>query len=200
MAILNPKIILAILAVACTQAATVESGKFRLHKFEQAIGEESYEIASEGEALSLDSKFAFEDRGSKVALTASLRYRADGSPLRYEVKGSTSRISKIDSSVEIDGVRATVREKKATKTVTVPDRFFTISGYAPISVQMMMIRYWLDHGAKGSLPVLPDGTLTIEPRGQDTFTLDGKRITLNRYRVSGLIWGRETLWMDDARG
>ena len=34
-----------------TQAQVVESGKFRLHKFEQAIGEENYEITREGDSL-----------------------------------------------------------------------------------------------------------------------------------------------------
>ncbi|HYL74286.1 MAG TPA: amidohydrolase family protein [Bryobacteraceae bacterium] len=198
MAILSPKIIFALVAALSASAATVESGKFRLYKFEQAIGEENYQITSEGERLLLDSKFAFEDRGGKVALSASLRYRPDGAPLRYEVKGSTSRISKIDSLVEIAGAKAAVREGKVSRDVPAPDRFFTISGYAPISMQMMMVRYWLERGAKGSLPVLPGGTVTIEPRGQDAFNVDGKRVMLNRYRVSGLIWGRETLWMDDA--
>jgi hypothetical protein len=27
-----------------------------------------------------------------------------------------------------------------------PGRFFTISGYSPLSVQMMVLRYWLTHG------------------------------------------------------
>ena len=81
----NPRmLILAILLGGSAQAATVESGKFRLHKFDQAIGEENYEITSDGELLLLDSKFAFEDRGGKVSLSASLRARADGSPLRFE--------------------------------------------------------------------------------------------------------------------
>src|SRR5690348_1283715 len=95
--------LLAILAVGCAQAAPVESGKFRLHKFEQAIGEESYEIGAEGDLLLLDAKFAFDDRGGKVSLTASLRAGKDGSPLRYEVKGATSRSSRIDSTVEVAG-------------------------------------------------------------------------------------------------
>src|SRR5689334_21792890 len=40
-------------------AQTIETGKFRLHKFQQAIGEESYTVTREGDALVMKSDFKF---------------------------------------------------------------------------------------------------------------------------------------------
>ena len=51
-------------------SAAVESGKFRLHKFQQEIGEETYEIARTGDSLLVKSNFKFTDRGTPVSLTA----------------------------------------------------------------------------------------------------------------------------------
>src|SRR5205807_1681782 len=81
----------------------IESGKFRLHKFEQAIGEESYSVTRDGDSLVINSNFLFTDRGSKVPLTATLRTRQDLTPETFDIKGSVSRFSTIDSSVAIKG-------------------------------------------------------------------------------------------------
>src|SRR5436305_11115573 len=175
---------------------TVESGKFRLHKFQQAIGEESYEVTRDGDALVMTSEFKFTDRGSPVPLKTSLRTRQDLTPLAYEIKGKTSRLSDIDTAIEVNGKTAKIREGKQTREAAAADRFFTISGYAPVSVQMMMIRYWASKGGKGTLKTLPDGDVAIEQRGKDTIEADGKRVELDRYSVSGVIWGRESLWFD----
>ena len=184
-------------AHADVQGEVIEKGKFRLHKLQQPIGEESYEVKREGDSMLLSSTFEFTDRMTKVALSATLSARRDLTPERFEIKGKTSRSSEIDSSVEIWGRAANVRRGRETAQVTaLPERFFTIDGYAPFSVQMMLMRYWAAHNVKGALKTLPGGEVLIEPRGRDAFEVGGKRIELERYSVSGVIWGRETLWLD----
>jgi imidazolonepropionase-like amidohydrolase len=180
-------------------AQTIETGKFRLHKFQQAIGEESYEVTRDGDTLVLKSEFKFTDRGSPVPLTTSLRTRQDLTPLAYDIKGKISRLSDIDTSVEVNGATAKIREGTQTREAATADRFFTISGYAPVSVQMMMVRYWASKGGKGTLKTLPGGEVTIESRGKDTIEANGKRIELDRYSISGVIWGRESLWFDSSK-
>jgi imidazolonepropionase-like amidohydrolase len=183
---------------AQTQTATtaIESGKFRLHKFAQAIGEESYEVTRDGDGLVMKTNFLFTDRGSPVPLTTTLRTRQDLTPEAYAIKGRTSRLSEIDTTIDIKGRTAAIREGKETREAAVPEQFFAISGYAPVSVQMMMVRYWASHHIKGALKTLPGGDVTIEARGKDTITVDGKSIALQRYSLSGVIWGRESLWLD----
>ena len=74
----------------------IESGTFRLHKFEQPIGQETYTITRAGDSLVIDSKFEFTDRGSKVPLTATLKTRQDLTPESFNIKGSISRFSAVD--------------------------------------------------------------------------------------------------------
>lgn len=178
---------------------TVESGKFRLHKFQQAIGEESYEVTRDGDALVMKTEFKFTDRGTAVPLSTTLRTKQDLTPLAFEIKGKTSRLSDIDTSIQVNGITSKIREGTNTRETVTPDPFFTISGYAPVSVQMMMVRYWANKGGKGTLRTLPSGEVSINYRGKDTIESDGNQVQLDRYSISGVIWGRESLWFDSSK-
>jgi imidazolonepropionase-like amidohydrolase len=181
---------------AQTSAPASETGKFRLHKFEQPIGEESYSITREGGMLTLQSDFLFTDRGTKVPLTATLRTAEDYTPQSFVIKGKTSRNSEIDSAVEVSNSEVAVRQGKQSRSVTAPAKFFTISGYAPVALQMAMMRYWRAHGSPAMLATLPTGEVKIQDRGPETMDIEGRKIQVERYNVRGLIWGLETLWMD----
>ncbi len=186
-------------ASAFAQNATqAESGKFRLHKFEQAIGEENYTITADGRTLTLRDDFKFTDRGSAVPLSATLITSASYEPQSFTIKGKTSRISDIDTEITISGGNATIRQGKQTDTTATPHTFFTISGYAPVAVQTEMMRYWRTHGQPAQMPTLPLGAVKIQDRGAETIQIDGRDVKVERYTVQGLIWGMETLWMDNA--
>jgi imidazolonepropionase-like amidohydrolase len=49
------------------------------------------------------------------------------------------------------------------------------------------------------MATLPEGEVGIEHRGQDIVSYAGHEIVLERYAVTGVIWGTEILWTD-ARG
>ena len=49
-------------------ADVVEKGKFVLHKFEQPIGEETYQISRDGDSVVVKVDFKFTDRGTAVPL------------------------------------------------------------------------------------------------------------------------------------
>src|SRR2546426_10650398 len=46
------------------------------------------------------------------------------------------------------------------------------------------------------MQTFPAGVLSIEDRGADDFFLKGTKVTLERFSISDLAWGRETLWLD----
>ena len=96
--------------LAQTNPPARESGKFRLHKFEQPIGQETYTITPDGSTLTLKSEFEFTDRGSKVPLTATLRTSDSYVPQSFVIKGKTSRMSDIDTEVTINSANATIRQ------------------------------------------------------------------------------------------
>jgi len=195
------------LAAAAQQApapAILEQGKFTLHKFEQPIGEETYEIRRDGDSVAVKMDFKFTDRATPVPLAATFRGAQDLTPQVFEIKGKTARPMSIDEAVTIDngGVRFRTRDKNS-ELVSPTGPFFTIAGYAPTTMQMLMVRYWATHGSPAQLPTLPSGAVRIEPRGQDTIRITGKDGAkdekLDRYTIEGLIWGRETLWFDANR-
>ena len=188
--------LLAGLLIVNAAAQSVEKGKFILHKFVQPIGEETYEITRSGDSIIAHSMFQFTDRGTKVPLDATLRTNSEFTPQHFEIKGQTSRLSRIDTTVDIADGKAAIRENKDSRSASVPAQYFTIAGYAPATVQMMLLRYWAKSGKPNPLPVFPAGSVTIEPRGADTITIDGRTVELTRYTITGLIWGRETLWLD----
>jgi imidazolonepropionase-like amidohydrolase len=188
---------------ASTASAPVEQGKFILHKFEQAIGEETYEIRRDGESFVAKMDFKFTDRGSAVPLSATFRSTLEYTPQTFEIKGKTSRITTIDEAVTIEPDKVHVRSRDKQSDESEPTGpFFTIAGYAPTTMQMLMVRYWTAHGSPRAMDIYPsNGVARVEPRGQDTIHIggtqpDARDEKLDRYTVEGLIWGRETLWFD----
>src|SRR5690349_3701689 len=71
-------------------AEVVQQGRYTLHKFQQAIGEETWTLSREPSGLVLQSKFKFTDRGSPVQLAATLTTAADLTPKSFAVKGHVS--------------------------------------------------------------------------------------------------------------
>jgi imidazolonepropionase-like amidohydrolase len=180
-------------------APASEHGKFILHKFEQPIGEETYQITNDGTSLTTKIDFKFTDRGSPVPMSATFKAAPDLTPQAFEVKGRDSRLTEIDYAVEVQPTKVRVRDRDAWSETTRPAAFFTIAGYAPTTMQMLMERYWAAHGSPAQLTTFPSGQVRIEPRGKDTIAIDGKDRSFERFTVEGLIWGRETLWFDQDK-
>jgi imidazolonepropionase-like amidohydrolase len=174
-------------------------GKFRLHKFEQAIGEETYSILQEANGVQVTSSFEFTDRGTKVPLTAKLQTKTDLTPTFFSIQGSVARGNPIDASAEIDDQGIRVRLEKDVNELRLPPKYFFIEGYAPTVMQMMLVRYWDHAGRPNSLMTFPAGAVSIEDSGSDRFQIDGKQVSLERFSIAGLTWGRETLWLDSDK-
>lgn len=181
---------------AQTEPSAAEHGVFNLHKFEQLIGKETYTLSQplicsgpcpEIEIV-LKSDFKFTDRGTEVPLTTTLTMEKDLTPLDFHVRGKISRFSSIEDSVHGRGA--------GRATVPPGELFFDIEGYAPVSVQMMLVRYWRSHGSPKTLKTLPHGEVQIEDQGVETFTISGRKIQLKKLSVRGLIWGAESAWLD----
>jgi imidazolonepropionase-like amidohydrolase len=183
-----------------SSSVVVEQGKFTLHKFEQPIGEETYEIRREADSLAAKIDFKFTDRGSEVPLSTTFRAKQDLTPQSFEIKGRTARPVSIDQSITVDNGQLHFRTRDKNSDSAAPNvPFFTIAAYAPATMQMLMVRYWATHGSPAELPTPPKGSVKIEPRGQDSIHVGNKDEKLDRFTVEGLIWGRETLWFDAQR-
>jgi hypothetical protein len=162
----------------------IEHAALRLHYVQKPIGFERYEIARAGDVLVLSADFDFTDRGGRVQLAATLRTRPDFTPLSFRSKGKSYRFVNVDTDIQ-----------------TVPGGHFTVDGYAPFSAQMLLVRYWLQHGRPHVLktvPGLPANDVIVEARGRESLRAGGRTLRLDRYAIDGVVWGREALWLDDA--
>ena len=142
----------------------------------------------------------FAQQENKPLVNATLRAAKDLTPQSFEIKGPTLLDLEEATSITVQGKTATIQDRGQNKSVEVPGNFFTMSGYVPVSVEMMLIRYWLAHGRPASIALLPVGEAFVELRGKDTLTISGKSVELTRYHLSGKNWrggwGRQTLWLD----
>src|ERR1700756_3293987 len=152
-------------AVAQEAGAPVEQGTFRLHKFEQPIGEETYRIDKKGASLVLTSDFKFKDRFTEVPLKTTLEFNSDLTPTRLAIQGKISRTSAIDAAVEVRGDKVHIRQDKSEHEEPRPALSFLIAGYSPTALQMLLMRYWQAHGSPKSLKTFPGGEVSIEDRG-----------------------------------
>jgi hypothetical protein len=191
------------LAASCSAQSTpkdtivVEQGKYVLHKFENPIGEETYRMLRFGDSVTVEMNFEFTDRGSRVPLTATFRSDLDLNPGAFAIKGKTSRSSRIDDAVEVMPQKIRLRNRERWSELDPPSHYFPIGGYAPVTMQMLLVRYWAKHGTPVELESILGGRVKIERRGRDTVRVQGKIEMLDRYSVGGLIWGRESLWFDE---
>ena len=177
-------------------ATLVEEGTFRLHKFEQPIGEERYSVLREGDELQLAVSFHFNDRGQDVPLSAFVRMTQDLAPRSMEVHGDMARGTPIDDTILVEPDKILIRVNDEWRSSERPAQFFTIATYAPAALQMMLIRRWQTAGRAKRFQAFPAGELAIEDRGPDEFAVNGSKINLERFSVADLTWGRETLWLD----
>ena len=174
-----------------------DSGSFLLHKFEQNIGKEKFVISRNDSDIIYEIDFEFVDRGARVPLKAALTLNYSNEPRSLIIKGKTSRFSAIDDSIVIHQKTADIRVHDSTYTQTLKDINFPIAGYSPGTLQMVLLQYWKKHNRPKNIHLLPSGTVQIKKDGSDTLRVNNTSITLDRYVISGLIWGNELLWMDD---
>jgi imidazolonepropionase-like amidohydrolase len=177
-----------------------DSGTIRIHLLGHAIGSERYVTRPNAGALALTDTFVFTDRGGRVQLTSTLRYGPSFEPLSLRSVGKTYRFVNVDADVVVDGKRATIRSLGDSTTIPVPKAFFTVAGYAPLQLQALLVRYWETHGRPKTIAIAPGdstATVAIEDLGAERLMLgQGRNISLRRYSIDGVAWGREILYLD----
>ncbi|MFA6085618.1 amidohydrolase family protein [Mucilaginibacter sp.] len=191
-------LLLCAITTANAQDIPADSGVFLLHKFEQHIGKETYKVYNYKDSKKYVVDFKFTDRGHPVPLKATLRVNPVADPLELVIKGSTSRFSAVDDSIKIKGSSVFMRVNDSSYTKAIKPFTFPITGYSPATVQQVLLQYWNNKKQPASINTLPYGALQIKKTGVDELTFNSKKITFNRYTISGLIWGNELLWTDNA--
>ena len=184
-------------AVCATAQNNQDSGTLLLHKFARKLGKETYHVTKTDSGYHYNIDFRFSDRGRAVPLKATVFVNKNFEAKNLWIKGSTSRFSAIHDSIVVNGQTAYLKVDDSTYTKKITQPGFLIAGYAPGTVQMLLLQYWEKHGRPEVIEVLPAGSLRIKKDGTDVLNAAGKTLTLQRYIISGLIWGNEIAWTDE---
>jgi imidazolonepropionase-like amidohydrolase len=194
-------LLLAMAVLGLAAGPALEEGTLRLHYVQKPIGYERYTISRDGDRLTLSSDFDFTDRGGRVQLAATLATRGDYTPIEFTARGKTYRFVNVDSHVAVADGTAVVRADGRESRVPAGPAFYTVDGYAPFAAQMLLLRYWKQHGRPHTIrtvPGLPVNDVIVEARGRDTIRAGATSVVLDRFVIDGVVWGRETLWLDEA--
>jgi imidazolonepropionase-like amidohydrolase len=196
--------LLLLLIAGCSSEPNVweninEEGSFLVYRRQSQIGEESFNITSDGKSIIVKSLQGENERGRITGVQSELRLDMDLSPIYYE----TRRIANSDTvnilRVDITPNEVSIWEKKTkvVKTAT-PSSFFPIHSNVPAAIEMMLYHYYFEKGIKGGLPILPRGEVSITAKGKDIVEIQGEMITLSRFVVEGINWGGRTIWLDES--
>jgi hypothetical protein len=193
--------VLLLLAASLAAQQPATSGTFVLHKFAKAIGQETYSIDTSGDTATLTSHFLFKDRGSKVPLETTFVTRAaDGSPISYAAKGQSSRLAAMDDKITVTGASLDITRSGKSQTQSPAGPWTITDGYSPVAMQEQMMRWWLAHAKPAQFTIYPSGaSVHIEPAATLAVTGPSGSVSAHGYTVGGLIWGQESLWIDDAQ-
>ncbi len=185
-----------VLVARQSQPAPAEAGSFVLFKFAHAVGRENYTIRRSGGLSTLESSFLFTDRGSKVPLQTTFQsHTGKVLPLSFNSKGKISRGATIDDRISVQHGTLDIMTGHTSRQITPKGAWFIFDGYSPVAMQEQMMRWWMRQGRPTAFTAFPSGAeVRINPA--ETLTVAGTR--MHGFTVSGLIWGQECLWMDDA--
>jgi imidazolonepropionase-like amidohydrolase len=180
------------------QTPPADSGTLLVSLIDRPVGKETYSLRQDADGFIFTGDLDLTERGSRLQIASTLRTSADLTPTDFSVKGKSYRFVNVDAAVKVAGGMATVTNLGETKTFEAPRRFFTAQSYAPLSARALLIRYWERNGRPATIPVLPgprDVRITL--RGTDPIVTGGRPLTFRRFDVEGIVWGRETVWLDD---
>lgn len=129
---------------------------FELHKFLAEVGAErdSY-TALPGGGGEAKAVFAYNDRGSTVALAVTYTFGPDGALRSYAAWGRTSRYTQIDDHITAlaDGGFEVRRSGQPVVRSAPQGLAVVIPGYAPMLGQDLLVRAWSQHGRPATLTV-----------------------------------------------
>ncbi len=194
---------LVLLGGLCLAAQTppLDSATIIVSLIDRPVGRETYSIRPEAGGLAFTGDIDLTERGGRLQVSSSMRLGPDLTPIEFGVKGKSYRFVNVDAAVTVAGGVATVTNLGETKTFEAPRRFFTAQSYAPLSARALLVRYWERNGKPATLAVLPGEPardVRIKYIGNDTVDAGGKKMALRRFSIDGIVWGRETVWLDGS--
>jgi imidazolonepropionase-like amidohydrolase len=173
--------------------------RIQLFLIERPVGFETATTVTTAEGRTLTSEMELVDRGTRLQLSASLSVSPDGTARHFRASGRSYRFVNVDAEVAVTGKTASVTSMGETTDVQVPAAWFPARSWAPVAARALLIDYWERHKRPASMSLLPgdaDSRIVVTFRGDEEVQAGGHAVKLRRYSVDGVVWGRETVWVD----
>ena len=186
--------------LAVSPGAQTPAAQIRLFLIERPIGVERATIASTVQGRTLTSEVEIVERATRLSLTSTLSVVPDLTPTHFRSQGRSYRFVTVDAEVTIDDGIARVTSMGATTEGPVPAAFFPARSWAPAALRAWLIEYWERRGRPAVIALLPgdpDSTIVVAFRGTESVRAGNRTVRLRRYSVNGVVWGRETVWVDE---
>ncbi|MEP7348081.1 MAG: hypothetical protein ABI877_22620, partial [Gemmatimonadaceae bacterium] len=180
--------------------ARVDSGQIAISLLGREVGEETFHWRRAEGGSTLDASLDFTDRGGRIQLVSQLTTDHVGRPERFTAKGRSYRFVNVDIAISREGDRARLVNLGREEEVRLQEPYFFSRGYPPLSARAALIGYWERSGRPSHIHAVPDSSpngIRIRWRGTDTVRDGTRAIPLRRYTVDGVVWGAETVWLDD---
>lgn len=192
--------IAALFAVGLTAQSAQPATRIQLFLIERPVGFETSTTVVTAEGRVLTSAMELVDRGTRLQLTASLSVAPDGTARHFRASGRSYRFVNVDAEVTVTGTTARVTSMGETTEIPVPAAWFPARSWAPVAARASLIDYWERHKRPSSIVLLPgdaDSRIVVAFRGDEEVRAGGRTVKLRRYSVDGVVWGRETVWIDE---
>lgn len=176
-----------------------DSATILVSLLERPVGRESYRLSQSRGGIALDARVRLVDRGAPLSVDASFEFTGDLRPLRFRANGRSYRFVSVDADVAWRGDSAMVRTSFDTLELGHAGERFPAQGWPPMSARALLIRTWERRGRPSRVSLVPGDSAHvahIAERGVDTVRVGGRRVLLRRFVVEGVVWGRETVWLD----
>jgi imidazolonepropionase-like amidohydrolase len=74
---------------------------------------------------------------------------------------------------------------------------FPLHSEIPGGIEMMLYKYYFQKGEPNEIQTLPRGKVSVTFKKKDKLFIRGEEVYLNRYTVTGINWGKRTIWLDN---
>lgn len=141
------------------------------------------------------SEYSYNDRGRGDHIIATWKLNDAGLPTEYEGRGNDYMKAPIDERFEMKNGRASWKNRSEKGDQAVTGNEFYLPMNAPPEFLGVLARALLK-APNHKLALLPAGEATIEEAGK--VTLPSGKGELTQYRITGLGFSPESLWLDQS--
>jgi imidazolonepropionase-like amidohydrolase len=139
------------------------------------------------------AEYSYNDRGRGDHITATWKVDGAGVPIEYEGRGNDYMKAPVEERFEMNNGRASWNNRSEHGEQPVTGEAFYLPMDAPPEFLGVLARALLK-APNHKLPLLPSGEASIEAAGK--FNLASGKGELTEYRITGLGFSPESIWLD----